>query len=141
MAGGVSAATVYLIGSYPLNGSAHSRQTPPWGPVVDPHARDGKPGGRCRETRIKQPARRIDLPEQDKQCACGHSLVRIGEELCGADRRDLAPDPGVDQSYRAGTAGWLLYRYRTYVEGCECNERHQQHQPHSNYAQPAPPRA
>ena len=39
-----------------------------------------------------------------------------------------------DQPYRAGTAGWLLYRYRTYVEGCECNERHQQHQPHSSYA-------
>ena len=24
--------------------------------------------------------RLIDLPEQDKQCACGHSLVRIGED-------------------------------------------------------------
>ena len=138
--------------------------------MVDPHARDGKPGGCCRGTRIKQPARRrnrasvrngkrlpewlpwverlIDLPEQDKQCACGHSLVRIGEDC--AERiaaispqiqmiRTVRPKYAchhceVDQPYRAGTAGWLLYRYRTYVEGCECNERHQQHQPHSSYA-------
>ena len=90
--------------------------------------------------------RLIDLPEQDKQCACGHSLVRIGEDC--AERiaaippqmiRTVRPKYAchhceVDQPYRAGTAGWLLYRYRTYVEGCECNERHQQHQPHSNYA-------
>ena len=68
---------------------------------------------------------------------CGHSLVRIGEDC--AERiaaippqmiRTVRPKYAchhceVDQPYRAGTAGWLLYRYRTYVEGCECNERHQ----------------
>ena len=36
----------------------------------------------------------IDLPEQDKQCACGHALVRIGEDQRGADRRDPAAGAG-----------------------------------------------
>ena len=31
----------------------------------------------------------IDLPEQDKQCACGHALVRIGEDC--AERLDVIP--------------------------------------------------
>ena len=33
--------------------------------------------------------RLIDLAEQDKQCACGHSLVRIGEDC--AERVDVIP--------------------------------------------------
>ena len=31
----------------------------------------------------------IDLPEEDQQCACGHRLVRIGEEV--AERVDVLP--------------------------------------------------
>ena len=31
----------------------------------------------------------IDLPEQDKQCACGHALVRIGDD--SAERLDVIP--------------------------------------------------
>ena len=31
----------------------------------------------------------IDLPEQDKQCACGHQLVRIGEDC--AEKLDVIP--------------------------------------------------
>ena len=31
----------------------------------------------------------IDLPEQDKQCACGHAMVRIGEDC--AERLDVIP--------------------------------------------------
>ena len=31
----------------------------------------------------------IDLPEQDKQCGCGHPLVRIGEDC--AERLDVIP--------------------------------------------------
>ena len=31
----------------------------------------------------------IDLPEEDKQCACGHEMVRIGEDC--AERLDVIP--------------------------------------------------
>ncbi len=31
----------------------------------------------------------IDLPEQDKQCECGHPLVRIGEDTC--EKLDVIP--------------------------------------------------
>ena len=68
-------------------------------PEDDPPAADQAAGDAARPRRRpkRQPLpqslprveRVIDLPEQDKQCACGHAMVRIGED--SAERLDVIP--------------------------------------------------
>ena len=62
-------------------------------PTADQAAGEAQP--RRRPKRMALPAslpreeRVIDLPEHDKECACGHVLVRIGED--SAERLDVIP--------------------------------------------------
>ena len=63
-------------------------------PAADQAAGDApKPRRRPKRKQLPQSLPRvervIDLPEQDKQCACGHAMVRIGED--SAERLDVIP--------------------------------------------------
>jgi len=49
--------------------------------AVKTYARN-KPGRKPIDSKIRRVERILDIPEEDKKCACGADLTRIGEETC-----------------------------------------------------------
>ena len=56
--------------------------------IVQSHPRR-KPGRKPIDDSLPREEVLIDLPKEEKQCACGHSLVRIGEET--SERLQVIP--------------------------------------------------
>ena len=75
--------------------SADSEPPPHDEPPPDQAAAESRAGTRTRPRRRPLPQalprveQVIDLPEHDKQCACGHALVRIGEDT--SEKLDVIP--------------------------------------------------
>jgi transposase len=57
--------------------------------VVASHTKK-KPGRKPIDPKHPRFERVIDIPDEDKQCACGHEMVRIGEEI--TDRVQIIPE-------------------------------------------------
>lgn len=65
------------------------RDAPPAEPTAAPAPSARRPRRQPLPQALPRIERVVDLPEPDKQCACGHRMVRIGEET--AEKLDVIP--------------------------------------------------